>query len=86
MVLGTDIPDQLLAGRDPQEVFRPDGFVDELKKALPERIVDTGLDAHPGGGWQEGGTDRRNGGSPQALDSTLCRAAGLSRGHFPMTK
>jgi putative transposase len=32
MAIEKDILDQLLAGRDPQEVFSRDGLVDELKR------------------------------------------------------
>jgi hypothetical protein len=38
MAIEKDILDQLLSGRDPKEVFSRDGLVDELKKALSERI------------------------------------------------
>ncbi|MQU75497.1 hypothetical protein GHK29_12800, partial [Sinorhizobium medicae] len=31
--------DQLLAGRDPSEVFGKDGLLDDLMKALSERIL-----------------------------------------------
>ena len=36
MAIEKDILDQLLAGRDPPEVFSRDGLVDELKKALQD--------------------------------------------------
>ena len=32
--------------RDPKDVFSKDGLVDELKKALSERILNTELDEH----------------------------------------
>jgi putative transposase len=34
MAIEKDLLDQLLAGRDPKDVFTKDGLVDELKKAL----------------------------------------------------
>jgi hypothetical protein len=34
MAIEKDLLDQLLAGRDPKDVFNRDGLVDELKKAL----------------------------------------------------
>ncbi len=46
MAIEKDILDQLLAGRDPQDLFGKDGLVDELKKALSERILNTELDEH----------------------------------------
>ena len=38
MAIEKDILDQLLAGRDPEELFSKDGLIDELKKALSERL------------------------------------------------
>ena len=43
-----ELVDKLLAGRDPQKVFAADGLLDELKKALAERVLDLS------------GRDRRN--------------------------
>ena len=34
MAIEKELLDQLLAGRDPKDVFNKDGLVDELKKAL----------------------------------------------------
>ena len=44
MAIEKELLEQLLAGRDPQEVFAKDGLVDELKKALSERILNAELD------------------------------------------
>ena len=38
MAIDKDVLDQLLAGGDPQELFAKDGLIDELKKALSERM------------------------------------------------
>ena len=38
MAIEKGLLDQLLAGRDPNEVFAKDGLLDDLKKALSERI------------------------------------------------
>jgi len=43
MAIENDLLDQLLAGRDPKDVFNKDGLVDELKKALSERILNARL-------------------------------------------
>ncbi len=67
MAIEKKILDQLLAGRDPQEVFSRDGLVDELKKALSERILNTELDEHLGDERQEGRTNRRNGSSQKTM-------------------
>ena len=41
-----ELLDGLLDGTDPQEVFDSGGLVDELKKALAERILDAEMDVH----------------------------------------
>ena len=46
MAIKKDLLDQLLAGRDPKEVFNKDGLFDELKKALAERILNAEIDEH----------------------------------------
>ena len=46
MAIEKDLLDQLLAGCDPKDVFNKDGLVDELKKAMSERILNTELDEH----------------------------------------
>jgi len=46
MAIEKDLLDQLLAGRDLKDVFNKDGLVDELKKALSERILNTELEEH----------------------------------------
>ena len=38
--------DALLSGRDAKEVFSREGLLDELKRALAERILDTEMDVH----------------------------------------
>ena len=38
--------DQLLAGCAPSDVFARDGLLDDLKKALSERILNAELDKH----------------------------------------
>lgn len=67
MAIEKDILDQFLAGRDPQEVFSCDGLVDELKKALSERILNTEFDEHLGDERQEGRSNWRNGRSQKTV-------------------
>jgi putative transposase len=50
--------DQLLAGADPKTAFDPNGLIDDLKKALAERVLDAEMDHHLAG--EEAG-NRRNG-------------------------
>src|SRR5271165_530495 len=67
MAIEKDLLDQLLAGRDPKDVFNKDGLVDELKKALSERILNTEIDAHLDGDSVEGKTNHRNGYSKKSV-------------------
>src|SRR5215471_2535877 len=50
--------DQLLAGADPKTAFDPNGLIDDLKKALAERVLNAEIDHHLAG--DEPG-NRRNG-------------------------
>ena len=50
--------DQLLAGADPKTVFDPNGLIDDLKKALAERVLNAAMDHHLAG---EEPSNRRNG-------------------------
>ncbi len=71
MAIDKDLLDWLLEGRDPSELFARDGLLDDLKKALSERILNAELDDHLGA---EHGTaeasrrlNRRNGTSPKTV-------------------
>lgn len=67
MAIEKELLDQLLAGQDPQELFAKDGLVDELKKALSERILNTELDAHLGSEAEKGSGNHRNGSSKKSM-------------------
>src|SRR5208282_5915561 len=67
MAIEKDLLDQLLAGRDPKDVFNKDGLVDELKKALSERILNTELDEHLDDDSIEGKSNHRNGYSKKSV-------------------
>ncbi len=68
MAIEKELLDQLLAGRDPSEVFGKDGLLDDLKKALSERILNAELDDHLDVGRLEGGpANRRNGSSKKTV-------------------
>jgi putative transposase len=43
MAIDKELLDRLLAGRDPHKLFAQDGLIDELKKALTERMLENGL-------------------------------------------
>jgi putative transposase len=67
MAIEKDLLDQLLAGRDPKDVFSKDGLVDELKKALSERILNTELDEHLEAENAGGQSNHRNGYSKKSV-------------------
>ena len=60
--------DQLLAGREPNEIFAKEGLLDELKKALSERILNVELDEHLDDEREASGpANRRNGVSKKSV-------------------
>lgn len=73
MAIRRELVEELLVGRDPGEVFARDGLLDELKKALAERILNAELDQHlaaeraeaPGEG--DGRRNHRNGSSRKTV-------------------
>src|SRR5215210_8885517 len=67
MAIDKALLDQLLAGRDPQELFSKDGLLDDLKKALSERILNAELDEHLDGVREDGSGNRRNGTSKKTV-------------------
>jgi putative transposase len=67
MAIDKDILDQLLAGRDAQELFAKDGLIDELKKALSERMLSAELDDHLEEEGAAGAINRRNGSSKKTV-------------------
>ena len=67
MAIEKEVLDQLLAGRDPQELFAKDGLLDELKKALSERMLLAELDDHLESEGAEGAINRRNGSSRKTM-------------------
>ncbi|HEV2713968.1 MAG TPA: transposase, partial [Terriglobales bacterium] len=58
-----ELLDELLAGRDAKNVFEQDGLVDELKKALAERILNAEMDHHLGQQGEQATGNVRNGSS-----------------------
>ena len=67
MAIEKELLDQLLAGRDSKELFAKDGLLDDLRKALSERILNAELDEHLEGEEAEGGVNRRNGTSKKTV-------------------
>src|SRR5258708_36025350 len=67
MAIEKDLLDQLLAGRDPKDVFNKDGLVDELKKALSERTLNADIDEHLDGAGGEANGNHRNGYSKKSV-------------------
>lgn len=67
MAIDKDVLDQLLAGREPQELFAKDGLLWTLKKALSERMLTAELDDHLASEHEEGSANRRNGSSRKTM-------------------
>jgi len=67
MAIDKELLDHLLAGRDPQELFAKDGLIDELKKALSERMLAAELDDHLETEAEVSGRNRRNGTSQKTM-------------------
>ena len=67
MAIKKKLLNELLGDRDPREVFSKDGLIDELKKALAERILNSELDEHLENEHGEGKENRRNGSSPKTV-------------------
>ena len=67
MAIEKELLDRLLAGRDPQEVFARDGLLDDLKKALSERILNAELEQHLEEERAGERANRRNGHSKKSV-------------------
>jgi putative transposase len=67
MAIEKEVLDQLLAGRDPQELLAKDGLLDELKRALSERMLSAELDDHLESEGAGGAINRRNGSSQRTV-------------------
>jgi putative transposase len=67
MAIEKELLERLLAGHDPNEVFAKDGLLDDLKKALSERILNAELEEHLADERAEGGGNRRNGSSKKTV-------------------
>lgn len=67
MAIDRELLDQLLAGRDPEELFARDGLINELKKALSERMLAAELDDHLETEAETDVGNRRNGSSKKTM-------------------
>ncbi|MEQ9487948.1 MAG: IS256 family transposase [Alphaproteobacteria bacterium] len=67
MAISKEVLDQLLSDRDASDVFAKDGLLDELKKALSERILNAELDEHLVSENVEEAGNRRNGTSRKTV-------------------
>ncbi len=65
--IAPEVLDQLLDGSDPQKIFESDGLIDELKRALAERILDAEMDVHLGGELEHARGNHRNGHSKKTV-------------------
>lgn len=66
-----ELLDELLSGRDPKKLFESDGLLDELKKALAERVLNAEMDHHLSHDAEQSAGNHRNGtSSKQVLTDT----------------
>jgi putative transposase len=59
--IADEVVDQLLAGQEPSTVFASGGLLDQLKKRLAERMLDSELDHHLGSAAEQESGNHRNG-------------------------
>ena len=69
MAISKQVLDELLGDRDPNDVFSKDGLLDDLKKALAERILSSELDEHLENEHGSGKSNRRNGTTPKTVQT-----------------
>jgi putative transposase len=70
-VIADQLLDGLLAGADAKTAFEKDGLLDELKKALAERVLNAEIDHHLEGSEADGRANSRNGyGKKRVLTDT----------------
>ena len=66
-MIRSELLDELLAGKDPKTVFESDGLVDELKKALAERMLNAEMDHHLERESEQAAGNHRNGSSAKTV-------------------
>lgn len=69
MAISKHVLDELLGDRNPNEVFTKNGVLDDLKKALAERILESELDEHLENERGSGKSNRRNGTMPKTVQT-----------------
>ena len=62
-----ELIDELLSGRDPKTLFESEGLLEELKKALAERVLDVEMDHHLGQDPEHAAGNHRNGSSSNTV-------------------
>ena len=62
-----ELIDELLSGRDPKTLFESQGLLDELKKALAERVLNAEMDHHLGQDPEQAAGNHRNGSSSKTV-------------------
>jgi len=72
MAIDKELLDQLLADRGPEELFAKDGSIEELKRALSERVLSAEPDDHLGSKAAAGADNRRNGSSNKTMLRARC--------------
>jgi len=65
--ISEELLDELLAGRDPSDLFGQEGLIGELKKAIAERILNAELDVHLSSDEEQAAGNHRNGSSEKTV-------------------
>ena len=63
----SELIDELLSGRDPKTLFESEGLLDELKKALAERVLNAEMDHHLDQDPEQAAGNHRNGSSSKTV-------------------
>jgi putative transposase len=75
MAIKKETLDALLAGSEGKDPFGKDGLLDELKKALAERVLNAELDHHLANESEDGRGNHRNGYSKKSVVTDTSKLA-----------
>lgn len=65
--ISPELLEQLLAGQDPKTLFEQGGLLDDLKKAMAERMLNAEMDHHLGQDGEQTAGNHRNGSSQKTV-------------------
>jgi len=79
--IADELLDELLDGTDALQAFQSGDLVQDLKKALAERILNAEMDHHLGGDTEQASGNHRNGHSRKRVltDDWTCRSLAIGK-------